>query len=373
MKQLELRNIGFETIHQDAFAGVNRLEFLVLVWNKITTPSYFIIPPSTNLHTLELNGYQSKSTHLEKLGIIKQRHLSVIKWYANDIHNVTGMFCSDEHNSKLRIVSMESNAISQLLPPLFDNCGSLKYLSLFNNTLSYLDAVLFANNVSLVGLDLSHNMLRDNVSWSGLLAQQHELRYLNISLSILVSWTHDMSAVWQLKQLDLSWNLLSTITPKAFASLTRLELLSLEGNRLYQSEILCVLHFIEEVNLAEIFFNSVSCLSNLSNAHLNDVSSNNVTDLVIGTRTQCPSECQVITLHAENNQLTSFMLTCSDKQQYTMVDLSNNDLTDFLHLFPDAKKVKCFIKIMNVSWNRPALDYLAFKDSFFPFLDTVDP
>ena len=82
-------------------------------------------------------------------------------------------------------------------------------------------------------------------------------------------------------------------------------------------------------------------MTNISNARLIGVSSNNISDLVLGRRELCPSQCQDITLHAENNKLSSFILTCSDIQQYTMVDLSNNTLKDFLGIFPDIENEKC--------------------------------
>ena len=69
-------------------------------------------------------------------------------------------------------------------------------------------------------------MLTDNVSWSGLLAQQHELKYLNISFNMLMSWAQNIGTVWKLKQLDISWNQVSAISSTAFVNLTRLELVS---------------------------------------------------------------------------------------------------------------------------------------------------
>ena len=45
------------------------------------------------------------------------------------------------------------------------------------------------------------------------------------------------------------------------------------------------------------------------------------------------------------------MLKCSRIQQYKLVDLSNNTLTDFLSIFPDLENEECVVEIMNVSWN----------------------
>ena len=352
VKVVKLIDIGLVTIHKDAFVGVLTLEILSLKLNKITNPSYFIIPPSTSLHELLLSNFDISSVKLNTLEIMEQKHLSVITWDSNNISNLTGVFCSGELNSKLKVLLLADNVLCELMPPLLDNCVSLKYLYLLNNILSNLDAGLFANNVSLVGLNLAYNMLTDNVSWSGVLAQQHELKYVNISFNMLMSWTQNIGTVWKLKQLDISWNQISAISPTAFANLTRLELVSLEGNKLYETDIACVLSFIHEMNLAENSLNSVTCMPNISNARLIGVSSNNISDLVLGRRELCPSQCQDITLHAENNKLSSFVLACSDIQQYTMVDLSNNNLKDFLGIFPDIDNEQCFIEIMNVSWNK---------------------
>ena len=368
VKYLLLCSLGLIMIHKDAFAGVRTLEILKLEYNKITTPSYFIIPPTSDWHVLIINSYQSNSESLDVDEIMEQKHLTVLLWNNNNISSLTGTFCSGEHNSKLKYLSLESNVLLELSPPLFDKCVSLKYLLLSHNNVSHLDAALLACNVSLVGLDLSYNMLTDNVSWPVFLGQQHELRYLNISFNMLSSWTQNLSAVWQLKQLDISWNHISTIAPSAFANLTQLELASFEGNKLYEIEITCVLPFIREINIAENSLNLVICVSNISNAHLIDVSLNNISVLIIGTRKQCPPPCHDITLHAENNKLSSFILTCSDIQQYTLVDLSNNTLKDFLSMFPDLENKKCVVKIMNVSWNTfRVID----KENWIPPLDSA--
>ena len=349
VKFVNLDDIGLVTIHKDAFVGVLTLEILVLRRNKITTPLQITVPQSTSLHVLLISDFDLSNVRWSTVKIMEQKHLKVIFWNNNNISNITGMFCPGDLNSKLKLLFLEGNGLSDLVPPLFDNCTSLMYLYLSNNILSNLDAGLFANNVSLVGLNLAYNMLTENVSWSGLLAQQYELKYLNVSFNMLTSWTQNIGTIWKLKQLDISWNQISAISPEAFANLTCLELVSIEGNKLYEMEIACMLPFIHEINLAENSINSVTCMSNVSNARLIDVSSNNISDLALGTREHCPSQCQDITLHAENNNLSSFMLTCSDIQQYTMVDLSNNTLKDFLGIFIENEK--CFVDLMNVSWN----------------------
>ena len=348
---VELIEVGLMTIDKDAFAGVVSMEVLNLGFNKITTPLYSVIPPNTQLHVLSIDNYEINSVSLNSLEIKEQKHLSVIQWNNNNISNLTGMFCSSEHKSKLKLLALEGNALIQLISPLFDNCIALKYLALPDNMLSHLDTTLFINNVSLVGLDLSYNKLSNNVSWPGLLAQQHELQYLNLSSNALTSWTQNISVVWQLKELDISWNQISTMVPTAFLNLSRLDVLLLRGNFLYTSDVICVLPFVHEINFSENVLSSVACMSNISNVHLIDVSSNNISDLVIGTRKQYPPQCQDITVHAENNKLSSFMLQCSSIQQYTLLDLSNNTLKDFLSIFPDLQGDECFVEIMNVSWN----------------------
>ena len=164
VKYILLCCLGLITIHQDAFAGVLTLEILILENNKITAPSYFIIPQSANLHVLIIRDYQSNSISLSVVETMELKHLTLLCWNYNNISSLMGTFCSGEHNSKLTYLSLKSNVLHELSPPLFDKCVSLKYLILSHNNVSRLDAALLACNVSLVGLDLSYNMLTDNVS-----------------------------------------------------------------------------------------------------------------------------------------------------------------------------------------------------------------
>ena len=370
VKYLRLENLGLETIHKDAFFGVLTLEVLGIMHNRITAPIHVcsLIPPSEELMILQMvDSHFNISVDLNMLKLA-EKHLQfvVISW--RRIYDLKGGFCSFESHSNLTLISLHSS-VNSLCPPLLDNCISLKQLQL-SNKLEYLDVALFARNVSLEVLHLSHNKLTDNTSWSGLLAQQHELQYLNLSGNRLTSWTQNISAVWKLKQLDISYNSIEVINAEAFKNLTQLELLSLEGNRLYESDFLCMLPSLHVINLAGNLLTSVSCLQNIRNAYLIDVASNNISELVLGAKNSCSVfPCQDVTLHAENNRLTSVVLSCSDTQRYTMVDLSNNNLTDFLSIFPDIRKESCNVDAMNVSWNR--FNELVGKNNpmLYPFKD----
>ena len=351
MKWLFLVDIGLETIHKDAFFGVLNLEVITMTQNRITSPICTMIPPSEKLKIISLGHHHfNSSIDFNVLKLDKRKHLSLLVVFWKWSLSLQGRLCSSEFQSSLKTLRLRSDSLKSLLPPLFDDCVSLKYLEL-GNALEYFDVTLFARNVSLEELHLSHNKLTDNISWSGLLAQQQQLWYLNLSWNSFTSWTQNISAVWQLKQLDISHNNIALITPGAFENLTRLELLSLEGNRLYESDFLCVMPFLHVINLAENLLKSVDCLSRMRKAHLIDVSSNNISELVLGARQSCPDQCLNVTIHAENNMLTSIILPCSDTQHYTVVDLSNNKLTDFLSIFPDIRNATCHVEVMNVSGN----------------------
>ena len=351
VRWLELVNMGLKTIHKDAFFGVLKLRVVNLGQNGLTSPISTVVPPSEKLKILSFKYHNfNNSTDFNMLKLDKRKHLRVLVMVWKGNLSLTGRLCSSEFQSSLKMLDFQSNSLKSLLPPLFDDCISLKYLIL-GNALEYLEATLFARNVSLEALDLSHNKLTDNIPWSELLAQQHQLWYLNLSSNSFTSWTHNISAVNQLKQLDISHNSITRIAPGAFQNLTRLELLSLEGNKIYESDFLCELPFLHAINLAENLLKSVNCLNMMRNANLVDVSSNNISELVLGVRESCPDQCWDVTIHAENNMLTSVMLLCSDTQHYTLVDLSNNNLTDFLTLFPDIRNASCYIEVMNVSGN----------------------
>ena len=377
VKVLTLIDLGLETIHKDAFFGVFTLEEFYLAENRLTSPVYTMIPPSEELKELvvDIGSHDSSfksNLDLNMLELDKRKHLRVLEISWTWSLSIKGRFCSFESQSNLKMLVLKRDSFKSLFPPLFDDCISLKYLHLGNNTLEYLDEALFARNVSLEMLDLSHNKLTDNTFWSGLLAQQHQLQYLNLSWNSLTSWTQRIGAVWQLKQLDISHNNMVVINPEAFKNLTRLELLSLEGNIFYESNFLCLIPFLHAINLAGNLLNSVDCLHRMRNAYLIDVSSNNISELVLGARKSCPGyQCQDITLHAEHNMLISVRLQCSDIQHYRVVDLSNNKLTDFLSIFPDVRNVTCSVDFVNVSGN--SFSELVSKNNIRPVIVTLEP
>ena len=263
LKYLFLQNVGLGTIHKDAFSGVMGLEAFYLLGNIITSPIHYKIPPSAELKQLCFDNKQTDgSVDLDVLKLYEQKHLVTfeITWTSS----LKGKFCSLESQSNLKLLTVSAGQLTSLAPPLIDNCVSLKYLMLQNNALEFLDVALLAN-VSLEALDASQNKLTYNVSWSGLLAHQHELLYLNLSWNNLMSWTQNIGAVWQLKQLDISHNNIANINRVAFENLTRLELLSLEGNKLHESDFLCEISaFLHAINLAGNLLNSVECLHRMT-------------------------------------------------------------------------------------------------------------
>ena len=356
LQQLQLTDIGLQTIHKDAFSGVNSLKVLQLTQNRLTAASDVMLPPSSQLTLLDIRynhvDGSFRDLDLDVMQVSEKQHLRVFVKSSSGIANIKGSFCARDSNSSLEMINLAMNYLQQFSPLIIEHCSSLKLLSLSGNELMDIDNDLFRYNVNLQVLDLSYNYLTSNTSWSALLAQQQELTHLNLSWNILTVWTHGMSTNWQLEQLDLSHNQISMISLDAFRNLTQLELLSLEGNKLKEAEFLSGLSLIEAVNLANNSLSTVRLHSGMDNWQLIDVSSNEMTTLAINKRYQCSNPpCTDITIHAENNLLGHFVLSCSPNQHYALVDLSTNNLTNFSSIFPDVSNTSCVVQVMNVSWN----------------------
>ena len=361
LKAVLLHNVGLEVIHADAFTGLVRVQFMSIKYNKLSQmPDTVLMPSSTDLHLMQItDDWYTEALNLSTIGVARQSQLKGFIWRSN-ISEVVGNFCSNISHSELQMIIFGGNNIETLPANIFDHCVSLEFLSITYNGLVYLPERLFPENVSrLKTLLLEGNRLNSNTSWSDVLMPLHELKYLNLSVNMLTSWTYNLSSLWNLEMLDLSQNSITRISHMAFMNMTELKFLSLECNKL---SILTpeVQNTIARIGMMYLGCNNISRINMTTRnteymvtiySRTLDVSRNNLVELDLPFIEECTPSCGKLSVFGDNSLLPLFYLPCSNAQQYGIISLTNNNLTDFPLIFPDVYVQQCSIEILNVSMN----------------------
>ena len=377
LRVLHLLNIGLENIQKDAFSGVVNLQLVRIQDNKLLHISGAMIPPSTGLQIIEYNDNRlNKILNLTTMQIARKGQLQMFVWIVSRISDILGSFCSDQLNSNLEVIRLQGSissdrsiskveqtqstgntSMTETLPAnVFDHCISLKSLSIIYTGLTYIPNSLFSTDFShLETLLLAGNKLNSNTSWSDVLMPLHGLKQLDLSMNMLASWTHNLSSLWSLELLDLSHNAITKISHVAFMNMTSLKFFSLEDNCIVflAPKIQHTLARIPMMNLGSnnIYKFNMSTETILSDNIIVDITSNHLTQLDMPLERKCSQPCGKISLYADNNKLSQFVLPCSNTHQYSTVSLTNNKLTDINSLFPDIMVQQCSIGTLNVSRN----------------------
>ena len=391
LRVLRLWNISLEVIHIYAFSGLMNLQLLSLRGNRLQQVPGEIGPPSTHLQVIEYKDDRLNGTlNLTAMHVERKNYLQMFVWSVASMSNVEGSFCSNQSNSELKMIRLKGNIsfdrsnfgleknclrsknhmIETLPPNVFDHCRSLQFLSITSTGLAYLPDRLFYTNVSkLESLSLADNRLNNNMSWSDILMDLHELKHLNLSMNMLTFWTYKLSSLWNLEILDLSHNVITEISHKAFMKMTKLNFLSLEDNNLVflAPEVILAFEHIPQLNLGSnnIYQLNMSTNTLLSNTIVIDMSANNLNQLDLPPERNCIFFCGEISLFGDNNNLSWFVLPCPNTHQYAKVSLTNNTLTDINSLFPNVLVQQCSVETLNVSGNYfkswSSVPYMPFK------------
>ena len=204
-------------------------------------------------------------------------------------------------------------------------------------------------------LKLAGNKLNSNTSWSDVLRPLHELRKLDLSMNMLTLWTYNLSSLWSLQTLNLSHNAITGISHVSFMNMSKLVFLSLENNNItfLASEVQHAFAHIPRLYLASNNIHKLNMMNEtmLIDTTIVDISANNLIELDMPLEKKCSPSCRKISLYADNNKLSQFVLPCSNTQQYDTVSLTNNNLTEFSSILPDVLVQQCSIETLNVSGN----------------------
>ncbi|PSN42935.1 hypothetical protein C0J52_18790 [Blattella germanica] len=203
LKTLNISNNMITEITEYAFLGLNRLRFLDLSRNNITT-----IHPDTFCFN-DLIFLSLAKNQISKMPLLT--------------------FWNEE--IALTILDLSDNELIDLQPNTFSNFMNLETLLLANNNISSLPSRIFEFNRKLILLDLQGNSLTSIES--NTFQTQLNLRTLILSDNQLLDLKPKVfSGCTNLLNLSISGNVITSIHSDAFQGLTNLQRLDLSRNKL---------------------------------------------------------------------------------------------------------------------------------------------
>ena len=155
--------------------------------------------------------------------------------------------------NSLLVLNLSSNLIYNLTGSLFSNLSSLKVLILRNNKLDYIIKDYFKGLNSLAHLDVSYNQVK--IIWSdAFFVYTKKLESLILKSNQIHKLNDSLESLSCLKELDLSFNFINSITNKDLNNLTNLDLSS---NRLENIDFnVTNVKSLKSLILSNISFNS---------------------------------------------------------------------------------------------------------------------
>ena len=108
LRVLSFENAGLEVIHEDAFTGLMKLQYVFIQNNNLLHISGAMIPPSTHLKLIScMDNRIDGNLNLTTMHIAKKCNLQMFWWIMNHISFIEGSFCSHKSKSELEIVHLE--------------------------------------------------------------------------------------------------------------------------------------------------------------------------------------------------------------------------------------------------------------------------
>ncbi|XP_005101868.1 toll-like receptor Tollo [Aplysia californica] len=275
---LSFRNCRFETLSRDAFRGLVSLKELYIQGAVIQTLDSALLTHLPRLQKLEISGSgvtrmfplctssplrilnvtgnhltrvenagvwcpDQPLIHLEVLDLNNNFIESVPRWLPQAMPNLHHLGIADNYITKsekssfknlpkLAFLDVSNNSLPRLHPTYFEGCGNLLALGLSGNKVYALPQGLLSNLSHLRQLEIAEMGLDDRV-WLEM-TELRQLRQLNASYNVLTSFSVDiMSQFLLLESLYLNHNRLSAFPGDTFLYLFRIQILDLSFNDLY--------------------------------------------------------------------------------------------------------------------------------------------
>ncbi|XP_004534456.1 insulin-like growth factor-binding protein complex acid labile subunit [Ceratitis capitata] len=311
---LEVRESGLSKIEDNALSGLDRLQWLSLPWNYITSVKPWCQTSLKALHTLDLEGNAVKALTVESF--VRFPNLQYLSLASNMLERIDDAIFI--HLPHLKHLNLANNRLSVIDASYFRGMQHLAHLSLQNNAIERISADSFASNTHLRSLLLNGNKLQDLDFLSSRALPR--LLHLNVSHNQIETATVFGSGAgeggeWALIDLDLSWNRLGEIKVETLSGLSGILYLNLSANT--------------------IRLVAASCLDNLINLETIDLSANNLTRLPAGL---FATTTQLQRVNLSRNALTVIQADLFARLPYLRtLDMSQNQLSSgafIAHLSP---------------------------------------
>ena len=258
LQEVNLANNSITTIHLSVFKNLTRLQTLNLSRNLLdeTWLKEDIFSDLTRLRVLDISHNRLGSVAASLLQ--QTQALTHLDLSHNRLESLSSLALAELID--LQSLSLAHNRLDTIAQLAFSHCPLLLSLRLEHNQLQSLDDQLFTNLSQLASLNLSRNLL------SGLpasMADLRELRQLDVSTNIIgVIGPRDIQGLSNLTSLNLGSNDISRIEAATFNETPSLTSLDLSKNRLQilDQSSFAALGNLTRLNLAENGLNDLNGL-----------------------------------------------------------------------------------------------------------------
>ncbi|KAH9525095.1 hypothetical protein Btru_000319, partial [Bulinus truncatus] len=358
LKKLTVRHANIKELDANLLSNIRLLENLEI--SQSSLKKLFPLCAYKSLQSLNLSfnslnylediGINCDGKYLQKLGTLDVSNnfiAEIPKWLSENLSSLHYLHMSGNLIYKydiypfknfvnLYLLDISNNSLTEIREDLLQGCHNLQFLYMSKNPVSYLHRHFLASVPNLVELEMADMNLSDNVWLEIADLNQDHLKNLNLSLNKLTKINEDTMSNFKLKALNLSHNLISSLTSEAFNSQYNLMTLDLSYN-----------------SIPEIPFRFSQNLSELIYLRLNN---NNIRYLQTDALTQL-KKLEIFDI-SFNGLLELTPKTFTALDEILMVDLSNNYLKVLPREFFSKSKKMIYL---NVSYNSlqelPFLNY----------------
>ena len=179
-------------------------------------------------------------------------------WLQQNIQIIETNAFARFRNSRLEVLNVAENGVSDIKPGIFEGLQQLLLLSLDGNALTVIKAMVFKELVSLETLDLDNNQIYLlQKDWSYGLDNLRNMWLKKNHLVQLHSYT--FTYLYNLLVLDMSYNMITNLEQNVFNPVKSLVNLFLNVNKLTSFDVEPTdLHFLQVLNLSSNVLNAIS-------------------------------------------------------------------------------------------------------------------
>lgn len=227
LKNLFLHNNEISTIYNGTFRGIKKLEFLTFENNSLTNLVAGAFKELINLQTLNIKN--NVISHIDQDAFTGLDQLKELNLELNILTSVDGIF---NGLSTIKIITLRSNRLAEIKQEELLKLNPLIELDLSNNSLVSISDSAFLSLEHLESLNLSNNNLHGLEA--GMFRGLGELEKLILShnkISLKENFPKGaFNTLFNLREVDFSYNEIEILMTNQFANLPELRLLNVSHN-----------------------------------------------------------------------------------------------------------------------------------------------